>query len=57
MYWGSKPMPAAVAQSLAIYFAEHNKGKFHNHFLTFSMAPQLVEIKGEGEGALLQNLR
>lgn len=47
MYWGSKPIPAAVAQSLAIYFAEHNKGKFHNHFLTFSMTPQLVEIKGE----------
>ena len=46
MYWNGKPMPAAVAQSLAIYFAEHNKGKFHNHFLTFSMTPQLVEIKG-----------
>ena len=46
MYWNGKPMPAAVAQSLAIYFAEHNKGEFRNHFLTFSMTPQLVEIKG-----------
>lgn len=46
MYWNGKPMPAAVAQSLAIYFAEHNKGEFHNHFLTFSMTPQLVEIRG-----------
>ena len=40
-------MPAAVALSLGIYFAEHNTGIFKNHFIEFSDNPQLIEIKGD----------
>ena len=45
MYTG-RPMAATVAQSLAIYFAQRNRGAFRNCFITFSMNPQLVELKG-----------
>lgn len=47
MYCCSKPTPASVALSLGLYFAEHNKCKFKNHFIEFSNKPQLIEIKGE----------
>ena len=47
MYGGGKPMPAAVALSLGLYFAEHNKGAFQNTFIEFSQRPQLIELKGE----------
>lgn len=47
MYCTGKPVAASVALSLGIYFAEHNKGYFKNHFIEFSKRPQLIEIKGE----------
>ena len=47
MYWGDPPLAAAVALSLGLYFAEHNTGMFHNHFIEFSTHPTLIELKGE----------
>lgn len=47
MYCEGNPMPASVALSLGLYFAEHNKGAFRNHFIEFSARPQLIEIKGD----------
>ncbi len=35
-----------VAISLGLYFADKNKGKFADCFLTFSNRPQLVNLKG-----------
>jgi len=38
--------PMSVSVSLALYYAEHNKGTFHNKFMTFSAQPQLVDVVG-----------
>ena len=46
MFCSGKPMPAAVAMSLGLYFAERSRGAFANHFIDFSHTPQLIEIKG-----------
>ena len=39
-----QPMDAAV--SMGAYIAERGKGPFHNHFITFSDRPELVEFNG-----------
>lgn len=39
-------IPIDIAVSLGIYCAERNLGDFHNHYISFSRTPKLVEIKG-----------
>ena len=39
--------PMATSIGLAMYFAERNKGAYHNLFMTFSGNPQFVAVKGE----------
>jgi len=46
--------PMSVSVSLALYFAERNKGTFNGYFMTFSARPQLVHISG---GSLTERLR
>lgn len=45
-----------VANSLAIYFAEHNKGEFYNKYITFSSRPQFVDF-GVGARSLHDKLQ
>ena len=42
----SKICPMDVAISLSLYRAERAKGPFHNHFISFSSRPQLIETVG-----------
>lgn len=38
--------PMNVAISLGLYCAERMKGPFHNHYISFSSRPQLIECQG-----------
>jgi hypothetical protein len=47
--------PMATSIGLAIYFAQHNTGLFHNQYMTFTDNPHFINIK---EGAsLLKNVQ
>lgn len=39
--------PIQSSTSLAVYFAERNKGAYHNLFMTFTDVPRFCEITGE----------
>ncbi len=39
--------PMATSVSLALYYAEHNKGPFKDYFMTFTAQPQLQKIVGD----------
>jgi hypothetical protein len=48
--------PLDISVSLALYFAERNKGIFHDKFITFSGNPQLQEISGNSLSQKIMNL-
>jgi len=50
---GTRVTALDVANSLAIYFAEHLHGDFHNTYITFSERPQIVRL---GDGNLASRL-
>lgn len=39
--------PMAVSVSLALYFAERNKGQFKDYFISFSENPKLHKVQGQ----------
>jgi hypothetical protein len=49
--------PLATSVGLAVYFAERNKGAFHNKFMTFSAEPDFVTLSGNTLYEKLWNTR
>lgn len=55
MSWnGGRPMATSIG--LAIYFAERNKGDYHNLFMTFSGNPQIVTLRGKTLSQKIRNV-
>ena len=44
--YGTQIAPIDVAIALSLYTAERAKGPFHNHFISFSSRPALIETTG-----------
>lgn len=51
---GGRPMATSIG--LAIYFAERNRGAYHNLFMTFSGNPQVVELRGKTLAQKIENV-
>ena len=48
--------PMATSVGLAIYFAERNKGAYHNMWMSFSARPHIHMLKGETLAQKIRNL-
>jgi hypothetical protein len=49
--------PMTISVSLAVYFAERNKGDFKNLFMTFSESPEFVNLKGKNLADKVRNIQ
>lgn len=49
-------LPMAVSMSLAVYFAERNKGAYKDLFMTFSRRPRFVKLLGDSLYEKLSNI-
>ena len=54
--FSNNAIPYCASVGLAIYAAQHNKGIFKNHFITFSNNPYFQEIKGSNISEIVNNI-